>query len=88
MTDRRVTQSKKDSDGDITALCHPGMSWSPRTKSNAISDIDNGAHSYYVLQSGGTRATVQVVNDSKKGKYLRTKPDETIDNNLGDLPDC
>jgi len=30
MADRQVTQSRKDSDGDILALCNPGEYWSPR----------------------------------------------------------
>lgn len=88
MAERRVTKTRKDSDGDITALCNPSESWSPRSKGNAVSDIEGGAHSYYVLQGDQTRAGVEVVNDRVKGKYLRTRPDQTIDNNLDNLPDC
>ena len=39
MADRRVTHTGKDGDGDITRLCYPGQSWSPRSKANAIEPI-------------------------------------------------
>ena len=32
MSDRRVTHTGKDKDGDITARCNPGEIWSPRLK--------------------------------------------------------
>ena len=41
---RYVRQTGKDSDGDITALCNSGASWSPRSKRLAISDIESGTH--------------------------------------------
>lgn len=86
MADRRVTRSRKDDEGDIIALCHPGQYWSPRSKPDAISDIENGDHSYYV-EAGGSRANVRVVR-GPNGKYLRTDSDNTSRNNLDDLPDC
>jgi hypothetical protein len=87
MADRRVRQTRKDRDGDITALCNPGEGWSPREKTDAIRDIDDKAHTYYVLWSDGIRTEVRVVNGSN-GKYLRTDRDSTARNNLDDLPDC
>ena len=39
---REVRQTGKNSDGDITALCDAGQWWSPRMKTNALSDIRNG----------------------------------------------
>lgn len=48
MAQRPVTQTKKDRDGDILALCNPGEPWSPRDKTGAIYDIEHGIHSYYV----------------------------------------
>jgi len=86
MADRRVTQSRKDSDGDITALCNPGSTWSPRGKAGAIHDIDTETHTYFVDRAG-YRTDVDVVN-GPTGKYLRTTPDPTSDNNLDNLPDC
>ena len=87
MADRKVTKSGKDSDGDITKLCNPGATWSPRSKSDAISDIENGTHKYYVQQPGTSRVDVHVVNGAS-GKFLRTTADTSSDNNLDNLPDC
>jgi Protein of unknown function (DUF3892) len=87
MAERRVSKTKKDKDGDILGLCNQGDFWSPRTKAQAISDIDTGAHSYYVLWNDGVKTTIRVVN-GLKGKYLRTDKDSTTRNNLDDLPDC
>ena len=87
MADRPVSQTRKDTSGDITALCHPGESWSPRSKNDAINDIDSGTHRYYVDWPGGKRTWIRVVN-GPSGKYLRTDRDDTTRNNLDDLPDC
>lgn len=87
MADREVRQTGKDDEGDITSLCNQAMSWSPRSKSNAISDIESDTHSYYVKGQGGTRIDIHVVN-GPTGKYLRTDPDKTSSNNLDDLPNC
>lgn len=86
MADRRVTRTGKDRDGDITSLCNPGEVWSPRSKQNAISDIESGAHRYYVREEGDG-AWVYVVN-GPRGKYLRTTADASNKNNLDNLPDC
>jgi hypothetical protein len=86
MADRAVRQTRKDGDGDITALCNPGSYWSPRQKHDAIRDIETGAHTYHVPWVDG-RTEIRVVNDPK-GKYLRTDRDNTTKNNLDDLPDC
>lgn len=87
MADRKVTASGKDKDGDITKLCNSGESWSPRAKADAIRDIDNGIHSYYVQQPGTSRTEVRVVNEGGS-KYLRTTADKSSNNNLDNLPDC
>lgn len=86
MADRPVDKTGKDTDGDITKLCYGGASWSPRSKANAISDIDNGTHTYYVPWKSG-RTNIHVVN-GPNGKYLRTDRDNSEKNNLDDLPDC
>ncbi|MBW3662729.1 MAG: DUF3892 domain-containing protein [Actinobacteria bacterium] len=87
MADRRVTQTKKDKDGDILALCNPDQYWSPRSKASAIADIDDGDHTYYVQQPGTDRTDIHVVDDGD-GPYLRTDPDGDARNNLDNLPDC
>lgn len=86
MAERQVTRSRKDSEGDITALCNPARYWSPRFKAEAIHDIETGTHRYYVTGDGGT-VYVRVVN-GPNGKYLRTTPDPHSSNNLDNLPDC
>ena len=87
MASRQVFATKKNVEGDITALCNSNEFWSPRYKKDAISDIETGEHSYYVLISG-IKVNIRVVNDHIKGKYLRTDPDQTNRNNLDMLPDC
>ncbi len=87
MADRAVRKTGKNKDGDITRLCNDGDWWSPRSKADAIADIESGAHTYYVPWTSG-RTEIRVVNDSVKGKYLRTDRDNTTRNNLDDLPDC
>jgi Protein of unknown function (DUF3892) len=88
MPRRAVNKTGKDSDGDITKLCNSGQAWSPRTKRDAISDIENNICSYYVVWDDGKETEIRVVDDSTKGKYLRTDRDSTQRNNLDDLPDC
>jgi len=87
MADRQVRATGKDGDGDITKLCNSGAAWSPRYKADAIRDIENGDHRYFVRWSDGKETDVHVVNGST-GKYLRTDRDSTTHNNLDDLPDC
>ncbi len=86
MARREVTHSRKDRFGDITALCQPGASWSPRLKQDAINDIERGIHGYYV-RLRGQEVEIRVIN-ARTGKYLRTDPDKTTKNNLDDLPNC
>lgn len=86
MADRRVKKTGKDKDGVITSLCNAGEYWSPRTKSDAISDIENGSHTYYVYEDG-SKATVKVVTRDGK-KHLQTTTDSTSKNNLDNLPNC
>lgn len=85
MADRRVTYSRKNRDGNITAIGTPGQYWSPRTKADVISDIELRIHTYYV-QWPEKRTEIRVVNGAT-GKYLRTDRDNTTHNNLDDLPD-
>lgn len=87
MADRKVTQTGKDKDRDITKLCRPGADWSPRRKADAIEDIKKDRHTYFVELPGLGRVDIKVVRGSH-GDYLRTDPDKTTRNNLDDLPDC
>ncbi|MCP4306089.1 MAG: DUF3892 domain-containing protein [bacterium] len=82
MATRQVTATGKNSDGDITKLCG---AFGTRTKLGAISDIEQGVHTY---MSGNS--VIEVVNDPSVtgGKYLRTRPGGGVSNNLDNLPDC
>ena len=84
MAHRRVTKSGKDSDGDITALCN---GFGRVSKAAAISHIEHATHSYYVQDSLGRTAEVEVY--TRLGvKHLRTDPDSSCSNNLDNIPDC
>jgi Protein of unknown function (DUF3892) len=87
VADRAVRKTGKNRDGDITSLCNAGDVWSPRSKADAINDIERGLHTYHVPWTTG-RTEIRVVKDATKGKYLRTDRDSTTKNNLDDLPDC
>lgn len=86
MADRRVRQTGKDRDGDITAMCGD---WGRVSKSTAISEIDATPpkHTYFVQDGQGRRANVHVANGST-GKYLRTDPNSSCSDNLQSLPSC
>lgn len=74
--------------GDITSLGNPDEWWSPRSKQDAIRDIESREHTYYVIwPPGQTRTEVRVVL-GPTGKYLRTDRDSSPRNNLDDLPTC
>jgi hypothetical protein len=83
VADRRVRQTGKDGNGDITALCNPGKLWSPRSRIQAVNDIRTGRHSYFVDEAG-YRTDVHVTPDG----HLRADPDPASANNLDNLPDC
>jgi hypothetical protein len=87
MAKRYVRQTGKDKDGDITRLCNSGQFWSPRSKADAIQDIESGTHEYWVNWANYPETKIRVVTGTR-GKYLRTDRDQTSKNNLDDLPDC
>ena len=86
MIKRRITNTKKDSFGNIVALCNPGEWWSPRSKYELIYDIEELLYIYYVIVAE-QKVEIKVII-GPMGKYLRTDPDKTTKNNLDDLPDC
>lgn len=86
MVEREIKKIKKDELGNIFAICNPGEWWSPKSIYEAIMEIEESLYGYYVLVNE-QRVDLNVVNDPK-GKYLRTDPDKTINNNLDELPAC
>ena len=87
MARRRVTNTGKDHDGNITRLCNVNEFWCARTKAAAIRDIDSREHCYFVRDDLGNEVEIRVVDDPA-GRYLRTNPDDSGANNLDDLPNC
>ncbi len=87
MAKRYVRATGKNTQGDITKLCNSGQSWSPRSKADAIADIDGGVHEYWVNWANSPETKILVVKGAT-GRYLRTDRDTTTRNNLDDLPDC
>lgn len=87
MAKRYVRATGKDKDGDITKLCNSGESWSPRMEGDAIKDIEDRTHEYWVNWANSPETQIKVVNGAN-GKYLRTDRDTTSKNNLDDLTDC
>ena len=78
--DRRVTATKTDRNGNITALCNAGQSWSPRRTEDVLRDINSGKKSYYV-QEQPKRSYVRAVSGE-----LQTTADATDKNHLTELP--
>ena len=70
MADREVTRVERDERGVLRAL---GGSWGRRSTASALIDIQNGQHSYYVVEEG-VRHDVVIV-DGEERKHLRTNPD-------------
>lgn len=85
MARRPVTHTRKSPRGDIVALAFPGADWSPRVARDAIRDLENRRHTYFVPWQD-REIDIHVV-DHPQGKYLRTDWDTTTRNNLGDLPE-
>jgi hypothetical protein len=79
--DRRISAVVKDRKGNITALCNPGESWSPRRVGDVVRDIRLNRQSYYVQQST-SRRYVRLV----RGRVLLTTDDARDPNNLEALP--
>ena len=59
----------------------------PRSRADAISDIEDGIHEYYVHWGYGIETDIRVVK-APYGKYLRTDRDNMAKNNLDDFPGC
>lgn len=86
MADRLVLKTRKGYAGDILALCNPGESWSPRFKNDAIKDIENKIHNYFVDSEGKKTAIVVII---KRGsKCLITENQNSSNNFLGKMDNC
>lgn len=82
MDTREVTHVRKDENGTIVALGHPGKSWSPRSKKEVVLDIDKHSHSYFIRQGEETADIITV----HPRKYVRAKAHGQL-SKLPELPE-
>ncbi len=64
---------------------HNGIRWR-ETSAEAIRGIDNGEWTFYVSDNG--REAEVIIGGNGDQRYLTTKPDATLRNNLLSLQDC
>jgi hypothetical protein len=87
MADAQVTcinkQPRNNPHEGITHLGGAGWKW---TRQEVIDSIEAKTNTFYTLV-GGKRANVEVIN-GPNGKYLRTRADGTLNDNLLSLPEC
>lgn len=85
MADRRITCIIKPYGNNThEAITTVGGSWGQTTRSQAVSEINSGTHTYYVQDNRGNRVGVGVY----KINYLRTYADNVWTDNLLSLPTC
>lgn len=77
---RTITKVKYEN-GSINEV-DGDSSWGPLKKEKVITDIDKNNINYQTKGKNGKTSDVHTVD----GKYLRTDPDQTKSDNLGDLP--
>lgn len=82
MAIRQITHVSKDQNGDITAVGSRGL-WREPT-STAIFNIEIGWASYYV--ECPLRTEVYVAKSLAGKKFLKTRADNSMRNNLDNLP--
>lgn len=84
---RRIRCVTKDDDDDILSVGNAGATWSPRSVSSVIKDIDAKTYEYYVDECGH-ESKVVVVRPSSGKAYIKTTADGYTDNNLDNLSAC
>jgi hypothetical protein len=77
---REITSTMQTRDGVITHICNDAMPWSPVPRHVAIDEIQAGVVKYFVRSRGGL-VGIHVVG----GEYLRTDPNDTLEDNLDNL---
>ncbi len=78
MAIREVKMCRKNDEGEIVVLFNPAAVWSPRLKNDAVNDIENDIHTYYVLNNG-KRTDLKVISDSD-GKHLSVNLNNKLNN--------
>lgn len=88
VADRFVTHSGKSERHATTRLCRPGISWSPRSRDDAIRVMERGECSHCVeVARRWVDVHVHVVRMNGH-RCMRTDPDGNGRNSLETLPDC
>jgi FAD/FMN-containing dehydrogenase len=84
---REVTAVKREGRlRRITHLCAEGADWSPVPASLAIQQIESGAVQYFT-RAGTLTSPIGVVQ-GRTGRYLRSRADAGVADNLDRLPEC
>lgn len=84
---RRVTATRKTTNGVITHLCNADAPWSPVPVATCIDEILSGRAVYYTLAAASESPTlIRVVQTAGGGRYLRTTATGPSDDNLDSLP--
>jgi hypothetical protein len=83
MADRIVTNTILESNGNTLFLVNKSENWSPRHVNEAIIDIENNIHEYYV-DNLSTKIGVVIEGGNK---FLRTFRDNNLGNNLDTIED-
>lgn len=82
---RRIVRcAQRDADGNIVAL--GGLGFLVDAK-DVVRDIELGLKNYVSEGRSGSRALIKVIEDNGT-KHLRSTADNTMDNNLDQLPKC
>ncbi len=68
------------------AITHLGNSKGKWTRQDVISWIETGTNSFYT-KVDGNRGDIEVIS-GPSGKYLRTRADGKLNDNLLSLPEC
>jgi hypothetical protein len=72
---------------DHRHITHLGSDTYRFTRAEVVRRISGGLNGFYVFD-GTNVAYLEVVNDPYTGPYVRTRPDQTVRDNLLSLPPC
>lgn len=88
MADLQVTCiNKPDRDSRHESITHLGGAGWRYTREQVISYIEDRVHTFHTKATDGKRAEVVVI-DGQGGKYVRTRADGQLNDNLLSLREC
>ena len=87
MGNHQITHKRLSGGNTIQHITHVKVAGNIYTRQNIVSYID-AKETFYVTSRDGKNSS-QVIKVNINGvDYIKTKPDETIEDNLLTLPDC